>query len=67
MGETNQVQIYNKITSNSVKLRFLIELLNQLPTKEQKNDLIKDIKPSSDMRSKLIQAKKQGLLLDPTQ
>ncbi len=65
IGETNFVQIYNKVQGNSIRLRLLVDWLNQIETKEQKNNLIRDVNPSKDIMKRLRQAKKEGLLKDP--
>lgn len=64
-GETNQKQIYDKLVGNSIKLRYLIENLNMIKSKEQKNAFVKDMVISKDLRKKLQQAKKEGLLKNP--
>jgi len=64
-GQTNQKQIYDKIVGNDVRLRYIIGNLNMIPTKEGKNNFIKDMDVSKNIMSKLRQAKKEGLLQAP--
>lgn len=66
IGQTNQKQIYDRLTGNSVKIRYIIENLNLIESKAQKNAFIKDMEISEDIRKKLFQAKDRGLLNAPT-
>ena len=70
IGRTPAMDVYDRLNSNELKARFLIDILNDIPTAKEKNVLIKQFQ-ASDLISDIImdglrEAKAKGMLNPPT-
>ena len=66
IGKNVVMTVYEGLSSNDEKVRFLVEVLNEVQTKEEKNKLIKEFQ-NFDLISKnvlkgLTEAKEKGIL-----
>lgn len=68
-GQSNFVQVFNNMGSNGAKVEFLIEVINQIPSKTQKNKLLSDVNSelSADLKTRIRNAIKQGLIIKSTE
>ena len=65
-GESYYKQVYDQATSNRAKVLFLVEVLNMTESKQKKDQIISDVKASSNVIKELNGAIKAGVLKKPT-
>lgn len=69
-GKTIEMDVFERLTNNKEKVYLLIELINKLETREEKNKLYKDFNDAGlitkDILKGLKEAQKKGLLKSPT-
>lgn len=64
---TLQAEVYSTASNNQTKALYLIETLNKIDSYSQKEKLLKDVKPSAEVRKLLKDAAKKNMIKPATQ
>lgn len=64
-GESNYKQVYDIIPDNTTKVKWLVNVLNAVDSRAKKDEIIKDLKISKDIKKELQRAINAGALKKP--